>query len=86
MAAAPNLTAAATPEEFDQVVTDIDEAYRSFEARMATLEGRQDTDTERVRRIRDHADTLISNIAEIRGATSGVFELTSTSRACCKTA
>ena len=76
VAAAPNLTAAATPEEFQQVVQDIDEAYRSFEARMATLEARQDTDTERVRRIRGHADTLISNIEAISSETSGVFELT----------
>ena len=76
VAAAPNLTAAATPDEFQQVVQDIDEAYRSFEARMATLEARQDTDIERVRRIRGHADTLISNIEEIRSETSGVFELT----------
>ena len=75
VAAAPNLTAATTPEEFDQVVQSIDAAYASFEEELATLEARQDTDQERVGRIRGYSDTLISNIQELRSETSGVFEL-----------
>ena len=75
VAAAPNLTAATTPEEFEQIVQNIDEAYAAFEERLATLEAQQDTDQERVGRIRGHADTLISNIEALRSETSGVFGL-----------
>ena len=77
VAAAPNLTAAATPEEFAQVVANIDEAYAGFEEQLATLEAQQGTDEERVGRIRVLADTLISNIEALRSETSGVFELRS---------
>ena len=75
VAAAPNLTAATTPDEFDQVVQNIDEAYAAFEEQLATLEARENADQERVGRIRGYADTLISNIEALRSETSGVFEL-----------
>ena len=75
VAAAPNLTAAATPEEFAQVVANIDEAYAGFEEQLATLEAQKGSDQERVGRIRLLADTLISNIEALRSETSGVFEL-----------
>ncbi len=75
VAAAPNLAAATTPEEFEQVAASIDEAYASFEEELATLEGKEDTDQERVARIRSYADTLIANIEALRTETSGVFEL-----------
>ena len=75
VAAAPNLTAAGTPEEFTQVVANIDEAYAGFEEELATLEAQKGTDQERVGRIRVLADTLISNIEELRSETSGVFDL-----------
>ena len=75
VAAAPNLTAAATPEEFAQVVANIDEAYAGFEEQLATLEAQQATDQERVGRIRVLADTLISNIEALRSETAGVFDL-----------
>ncbi len=75
VAAAPNLTAATTPEDFTQVVADIDEAYASFEEQLATLRGQDDTDQERIVRIREHADSLISNIEDLRSETSGVFDL-----------
>ena len=75
VAAAPNLTAATTPEEFDQVVQSIDVAYAAFEEQLATLEAREDVDQEGVSRIRGYADTLISNIEALRSETSGVFEL-----------
>ena len=75
VAAAPNLTAAGTPEEFAQVVANIDDAYAGFEEQLATLEAQKGTDQERVGRIRMLADTLISNIEALRSETSGVFEL-----------
>ncbi len=75
VAAAPNLTAAATPEEFAQVVANIDDAYAGFEQQLATLEAQKGTDQTRVGRIRLLADTLISNIEALRSETSGVFEL-----------
>ena len=75
VAAAPNLTAASTPEEFGQVVANIDEAYAGFEEQLATLEAQQATDQERVGRIRVLADTLISNIEALRSETAGVFDL-----------
>ena len=75
VAAAPNLAAATTPEGFDQVVQNIDEAYAAFEEQLATLEAREAADQERVGRIRGYADTLISNINALRSDTSGVFEL-----------
>ena len=74
VAAAPNLTVAATPEEFAQVVLNIDEAYASFEEQMATLE-QGDSERERVLRIRERADTIIANIEAIETETSGVFDL-----------
>ncbi|MXY88251.1 MAG: HAMP domain-containing protein [Dehalococcoidia bacterium] len=75
VAAAPNLTAATTPERFDEVVREIDSAYASFEEQLATLEAQEDTDQQRVARIRSDSDTLISNIKELRSETSGVFDL-----------
>ena len=75
VAAAPNLAAASTPEEFEQVAASIDDAYASFEDELATLEGREDTDQERVARIRKYSDTLIANIEALRTETAGVFEL-----------
>ncbi|MYB41253.1 MAG: HAMP domain-containing protein [Chloroflexi bacterium] len=74
VAAAPNLTVAATPEEFDQVVRSIDAAYASFEEQMATLE-MGNAERARVLRIRERADTIIANIEAIETETSGVFDL-----------
>ena len=74
VAAAPNLTVAATPEEFAQVVLDIDAAYASFEGEMATLEQGQ-REPERVLRIRQRADTIIANIEALEEETAGVFDL-----------
>ena len=75
VAAAPNLTVAATPEEFSQISIDIDEAYAAFEEQIAALE-ETDSNSERVARIRDHADTLIANIGSLESETAGVFALT----------
>ncbi|MYA18997.1 MAG: HAMP domain-containing protein [Chloroflexi bacterium] len=74
VAAAPNLTVAATPEEFAQVVLDIDAAYASFETEMGTLE-QSEREPERVLRIRQRADTIIANIEALEEETAGVFDL-----------
>ena len=75
VAAAPNLTVAATPEEFGQISLDIDVAYAAFEQQVGALE-QTDSDPARVARIRAHADTLIANIEELESETAGVFALT----------
>ena len=74
VAAAPNLTVAATPEEFTQVSREIDLAYEAFAAQVAALEGTE-SDPTRVANIRAHADTLIANIEELENETAGVFAL-----------
>lgn len=74
VAAAPNLTVAATPEEFAQVVLSINEAYASFEQQMGALEAGE-SERDRVLRLRGYSDTLISNIDALEDETSGVFDL-----------
>ena len=74
VAAAPNLAAATTPNEFSQIGLNIDQAYVSFEEQMAILE-ENDSGGERAGRIRADADTLISNIESIRSETVGAFGL-----------
>ena len=74
VAAAPNLTVAATPEEFSQISLDIDAAYAAFEEQLGILE-QTDSNPARVARIRDHADTLIANIHSLESETAGVFAL-----------
>ena len=74
VAAAPNLTVAATPAEFGQISLDIDVAYAAFEEQVEALE-QTDSDPARVARIRAHADTLIANIEELESETAGVFAL-----------
>ena len=76
VAAAPNLTVAATPEEFSQISLEIDDAYASFEEQVAALE-ETESDPARVSRIGSYADTLITNIEEIENETAGVFALRS---------
>ena len=76
VAAAPNLTVAATPVEFSQISLEIDEAYASFEEQVAALE-QTESDSARVTRIGSFADTLITNIDELENETAGVFALRS---------
>ena len=96
VAAAPSLTAA-SPEEFEQVSADIDEAYRTFEDQLAALEvglnaGVEQTapsladeartpSDERFTRISSNADTLISNIEAVKGDMAEIYELTDSRRA-----
>ena len=96
VAAAPSLTAA-SPEEFEQVSADIDEAYRTFEDQLAALETglnagieqaapsladeARTPSNERFTRISSNADTLISNIEAVKGDMAEIYELTDSRRA-----
>ena len=77
-AAAPRLTAAATEEEFDEVVGDIDEARSSFEQQLALLE-ESNVGAESFASVRDDAVMLVSNIDALEDATSASFELNAAS-------
>ena len=79
VAAAPSLTAAATIPEFDSVSDEIAAGQSAFEEQMALLEGRG-TDDERFKRIRGHADMLVSNIDAIKSDRSELFRLNSRSQ------
>ena len=73
--AAPSLAAAVTPMELFQQSQQIDQTVLQFEERMAVLE-QSDSDDAGVARIRESADTLIANIAEIRREVSERFDIT----------
>ena len=79
VAAAPSLTAAATIPEFDSVSDEIAAGQSAFEEQMALLEGRS-ADDERFKRIRGHADMLVSNIDVIKSDRSELFRLNSRSQ------
>ena len=74
VAAAPRLTTAENPEDFETVAAGIAEDKKALEDQLAILE-RQDAADERFRRIRAHADTLISNIRAIETDMSVLFDL-----------
>ena len=63
VAAAPRLTSAAS-ETFPNVVAEINEARRAFDAELAALE-RRGSEEERLNRIREQADRLVANIDTI---------------------
>ena len=73
VAAAPNLAAAETIEDFNVVSEDIAEAHREFENQLASLQaGQEDQDFQR---IRSGADELILNISAIESGVLESFEL-----------
>ena len=74
LAAAPRLTAASTPEEFDEVVRNIRESHVSFEDQLTLLQ-QAGAGEESFSKIRAHADTLNDNIQKIELATSETFRL-----------
>ena len=76
MAAAPSLTAATTINEFNSVSDEIAAGQSAFEDQMALLEG-GDADDERFKRIRGHADMLVSNIDVIKSDWLELFRLNS---------
>ena len=73
-AAAPRLTAAATEEEFSEVVAGIEEARSSFEEQLALLKG-GNVGGESFARVRANADRLISNIDALQEETAKSFDL-----------
>ena len=74
VAAAPRLTAAATPQEFEIVSASIDDAQQSFEEQLAVLEQR-DAEAESFQRVRTHADSLIFYIDAIKTEMTDYFVL-----------
>ena len=74
-AAAPRLTTAATPEDFDAIAAIIDEDHRAFREELQLLEQRNAGDI-RFQRIRGHSDTIIQNIETLRQQMSRLFDLT----------
>ena len=76
MAAAPSLTAATTINEFNSVSDEIAAGQSAFEDQMALLEA-GDSDDERFKRIRGHADMLVSNIDVIKSDWLELFRLNS---------
>ena len=74
VAAAPRLTSAVSPEEFNSVAASINESHDALELQLAVLEQANAGD-ERFARIRDHADALISNIDAIKDGMSESFAL-----------
>ena len=73
VAAAPRLTSAEV-EDFESVVVDINAAHRAFEAELAALEERG-SEEERLNRIREQADMLVSNIDTIQAEMPEFFAL-----------
>ena len=80
VAAAPRLTATSTTEEFDQVALDISEAHRAFEEQLALLED-GGTGKSGLAEVRARADSLLSNIDDIKEETRKSFTLTESSAA-----
>ena len=78
--AAPRLIAAATPEAFAQVATEIDKEQSAFEDRLAILK-QQGGEEERFSRIRVQGNTLISNIEAIEHSMAERFDLQARSEA-----
>ncbi len=74
VAAAPRLAAAATPDDFRDVMVSISESHAAFEAQLAVLEG-MDAGEARFARIQAHSDTLISSITALRDEVAASFEL-----------
>ena len=81
VAAAPQLTTAATPADFNRVFSGIGEAYSALEEQLAILEKNADAGDERFARIRERADALIANIEAVQGGMSESFSLNEQSEA-----
>ena len=74
VAAAPRLTAAATPEDFARISAEIAEDRRAFEAQVATLT-RLGSDEERFGSIRVQGSALIANVRAIEDSVAERFSL-----------
>ena len=78
VAAAPSLTTAANPRDLALVASNIDHAFVSFEEQISVLEESESAGTERVEAIQTHAETLITNINDLKFSMAEVFLLTET--------
>ena len=74
VAAAPRLAAAATPDDFREVMVDISASHAAFEEQLAVLEI-MEAGQAPFTRIRAHSDTLISNITALRDEVAASFEI-----------
>ncbi len=74
VAAGPRLISSTSQEEFQGVITSINQDQEAFEATLGVLEQRG-TEPERFQRIHSHADTLTSNINAIQSEMSRYFSL-----------
>ena len=74
VAAAPRLAAAATQDDFREVMVDISASHAAFEEQLAVLEV-MEAGQAPFNRIRAHSDTLISNITALRDEVAASFEL-----------
>ncbi len=74
VAAAPRLTSATTPQEFEIVSASVVESQQSFEEQLAVLEQR-DAEAESFQRVRTHADSLIFNIEAVKTEMTDYFVL-----------
>ena len=76
VSAGPQITAASTPEEFENVSASIEEAHAAFENELALLEQTGGEDS-RFPAIRAHADSLIDNVEAITEDKDRLLEVTS---------
>ena len=74
VAAAPRLTTAATPEDLASVAARIGDSHAALQDELDALQ-RAGADGAAIARVRAHADTLLSNIEEIRAGMTGLFPL-----------
>ena len=75
VAAAPRLASAATPDDFREVMVGISGSHAAFEEQLAVLEI-MEAGQAPFNRIREHSDTLISNIDLLREEVAASFEIT----------
>ena len=74
VAAAPSLTSATTRVDLESVYDGISNANEAIDTQLAVLE-QSDTDDERLKRIRAHSQTLITNVEAIRAQRAELFTL-----------
>ena len=74
VAAAPSLTSATTRKDLESAYDGISNANEALETQLAILE-QSDTDAERLKKIRAHSQTLITNVESIRSHRTELFTL-----------
>ena len=74
VAAAPSLTSATTRLDLESVYDGISNANEALETQLAVLE-QSESDDERLKKIRAHSQTLITNVEDIRSQRAELFTL-----------